>query len=170
MRPCYLPNDQGQYAEGMSIDAEAVAAGGYRLPTQAEWEYACRAGTVTSRYFGSSPDLLPHYEWYLDNAGAPESGYRTRPCGSLLPNDLGLFDLLGNLIEWCHDRQSESTLDPARIVPDEILGERVLLENRILRGSSFRRTSLGLRSANQSWNEAAGFEPDLGMRVARTVP
>ncbi len=103
LRPCYLPNPRGRYAEGMSIDIEAVAAGGYRLPTQAEWEYACRAGTVTSRYFGSSPELLAHYEWYLETEGS-ESGHRTRPCGSLLPNDLGMFDLLGNVIEWCHDR------------------------------------------------------------------
>ncbi len=169
LRPCYLPNDKGQYAAGMRVDAEAVAAGGYRLPTQAEWEYACRAGTVTSRYFGSPPGLLSYYEWYLDNAGV-KGGHRTRPCGSLLPNDLGLFDLLGNVIEWCHDRQSESAIIPGRMIADEILGETVLRENRILRGSSFRRASLGLRSANQAWAEAAAFEPDVGMRVARTIP
>ena len=56
------------------------------------------------------------------------------------------------------------------MIADEILGETVLRENRILRGSSFRRASLGLRSANQAWAKAAAFEPDVGMRVARTIP
>jgi eukaryotic-like serine/threonine-protein kinase len=169
LRPCYLRNLQGRYTEGMRVDSEAVAAGGYRLATQGEWEYACRAGTTTSRYFGSSPELLAHYECYLENAGA-KSGQRARPCGSLLPNDLGLFDLLGNVIEWCHDRKAESPLDPGRVIPDEILGEEIVRQNRILRGSSFRRDPLGLRSANQAWMGAAEFESEVGLRVARTVP
>ncbi len=169
LRPCYLPNEMGQYADGMRVDAEAVAAGGYRLATEAEWEYACRAGTVTSRYFGNSPELLPHYEWYQENAGA-KAGYRTRPCGTRLPNDLGLFDLLGNVMEWCHDRHSISAPEAERIIPDEIPAEKVMGENRAIRGFSFAGTSLGLRSAKHAWLEAAGFEPGIGMRVSRTVP
>ena len=89
---------QGRYTRGLRVDARAFDLGGYRLPTEAEWEYACRAGTETIRYFGRSWTLLRHYgrltSW--DEASP-------LPCGSLLPNDFGLFDMLGNLMEWCHD-------------------------------------------------------------------
>ena len=57
---CYLPNANGSYAEGMSIPANALERTGYRLPTEAEWEYACRSGTVTSRYYGAAIELLPN--------------------------------------------------------------------------------------------------------------
>ena len=89
---CYEPNAQDQYAEGMKIRADALERTGYRLPTEAEWEYACRAGAVTSRYFGVNVDLLGKYAWY--QATSQDHAW---PCGSLLPNDLGLFDMLGNV-------------------------------------------------------------------------
>jgi len=96
---CYEPNDEGEYAEGMKIRADALQRTGYRLPTEAEWEYACRAGAVTSRYYGRSVELLGKYAWYLQN-----SQERAWPCGQLLPNELGLFDMLGNVYEWCHEQ------------------------------------------------------------------
>ena len=96
---CYLPNEAGAYAEGMTIPADVLERTGYRLPTEAEWEYACRAGAVTSRYYGHSIDLLDAYAWYQAN-----SKEHAWTCGSLLPNDLGLFDMLGNVFEWCQDQ------------------------------------------------------------------
>ena len=92
---CYVPNEAGEYAEGMTIPADVLERTGYRLPTEAEWEYACRAGAVTSRYYGASTDLLGAYAWYQAN-----SKDHAWACGSLLPNDLGLFDMLGNQFEW----------------------------------------------------------------------
>jgi tRNA A-37 threonylcarbamoyl transferase component Bud32 len=71
---------------------------GYRLPTEAEWVYACRAGTATSRFFGHSGGLLGNYAWYRDNADD-----QVQPVGQLKPNDLGLFDVLGNVGELCFD-------------------------------------------------------------------
>ena len=96
---CYEPNEAGAYAEGMTIPADVLQRTGYRLPTEAEWEYACRAGAVTSRYYGARVDLLGAYAWYHAN-----SQDHAWPCGSLFPNDLGLFDMLGNMYEWCQER------------------------------------------------------------------
>ncbi len=70
----------------------------FRLPTNAEWEFACRAGSVTSRFFGESPELLPEYAW--SSQDRPE---RILPVGLLKPNDFGLFDMYGNLNEWRAD-------------------------------------------------------------------
>ena len=82
----------------MKIPANGLERTGYRLPTEGEWEYACRAGTVTSRYYGLSSSTY--------SRSTPGIEQRRRACmagGSLFPNDLGLFDMLGNVYEWCHD-------------------------------------------------------------------
>jgi formylglycine-generating enzyme required for sulfatase activity len=96
---CYVPAEEGGYADGMTVPADVLRWTGYRLPTEAEWEYACRSGTITSRYYGASTDLLALYAGYSAN-----SREHAWACGSLLPNDLGLFDMLGNQYEWVHDR------------------------------------------------------------------
>ena len=95
---CYEPHEKGEYGPGMKAKDKYLELSGYRLPTEAEWEYACRAGTVTSRYYGETEELLKHYGWYAKNAEL-----RTWPVGSKKPNDWGLFDLHGNIYCWCQN-------------------------------------------------------------------
>ena len=165
---CYEPNDKGQYAHGMKIRADALQRTGYRLPTEAEWEYACRAGAITSRYYGFSKELLGQYAWYLTNI----PGEWAQPCGSLLPNDLGLFDMLGNVYEWCNGRYEAYPPDKGGNIDDNITIYELIRETnpRLIRGGTFFYIPPFLRSAIRR-----GFAPSyrdifIGFRPSRTSP
>ena len=92
---CYLPDDG---RGGMVLAPDYLSRRGYRLPSLREWDYAARAGTTTDRYFGRSPDHSADYAWFLRN-----SSNRAEPVGQKRPNDFGLFDVLGNVLEWCYN-------------------------------------------------------------------
>src|ERR1700730_2519877 len=96
---CYLPNDKDEYAEGMKLAPDYLKRTGYRLPSEAEWEYACRAKALISRFYGETEELLAKYAWYEKNA-QNRSGV---PGDCLKPNDLGLFDVLGHAAKWCQE-------------------------------------------------------------------
>ena len=162
---CYLPNEAGAYAEGMSIPADVLERTGYRLPTEAEWEYACRSGAVTSRYYGLSIDLLDAYAWYQAN-----SKEHAWTCGSLFPNDLGLFDMLGNMYEWCQDSWNASKPGKKGICNDVInISESIIEKNpRLLRGGSFYDQPAFVRSAYRDWDAPSNRIIDYGFRLART--
>ena len=104
--PSYFKNNPQNPVENVSWnDAQAFcqklskATGKqYRLPTEAEWEYACRAGTTTHWYFGDNVSQLGDYAWYYDNSGGT-----THPVGHKLPNAWGLYDMHGNTWEWCKE-------------------------------------------------------------------
>jgi formylglycine-generating enzyme required for sulfatase activity len=157
---CYLPNGRERYDKGMKIPANVGRRQGYRLPTEAEWECACRAGTQTSRYYGNTLILLDRYAWYLKNSGDP---FRVQPCGRALPNDLGLFDMLGNAYEWCQDRQGGEP-GGAELSIDEIIDEG----HRPLRGGAFNFNPAGVRSAYRYWNAPTVRLRYYGLRLART--
>jgi formylglycine-generating enzyme required for sulfatase activity len=162
---CYLPNEAGPYAEGMTIPADVLERTGYRLPTEPEWEFACRSGTVTSRYFGLSIELLGKYAWFQTN-----SRDHTWSCGSLLPNDLGLFDMLGNEFEWVQDGVHSLRPERKRLFDDVITISESLNETvpRLLRGGTFYFPPAIVRSAYRDRSAPASRSTSYGFRPART--
>ncbi|MGO9466242.1 MAG: formylglycine-generating enzyme family protein, partial [Isosphaeraceae bacterium] len=141
---------------------------GYRLPTEAEMEYAIRAGALTSRYYGETEELLPKYAWYVKN-----SQERTWPVGSLKANDLGLFDVYGNLITWCQERYKEYPAGKGdQAVEDQEDGLVVKdTDSRVLRGGTFVMQASAARSANRNNAAMPTFgNYAIGFRPARTLP
>ncbi len=161
---CYLPNDAGKYAEGVKMPSDYLQRTGYRLPTEAEWEYACRAGAETGYSFGEAGDLIGKYSWYLGN-----SPTRTQPCGKLTPNDLGLFDMHGNTWEWCQNihkpyaigEKATEDIDNSFVVNNKAV--------RVLRGGAFASRATSGRSAYRRSYVPTDRYPFLSFRPARTV-
>ena len=123
-------------------DAEYTGSDGYRLPTEAEWEYACRAGTSTSRY-----GMLDEIAWYAGNSSGQH-----HPVGEKASNAWGLHDMLGNVWEWCFDRY-----DP-----------QVYGAYRIFRGGGWADAERGCLATNRRRSHPAFLIDDLGFRVARS--
>mgnify|MGYP006159474219 CR=1 FL=1 len=138
------------------LSAEKAAGNVYRLPTEAQWEYACRAGTTTQFSFGDDESDLGDYAWYREN-----SANTSHPTGMKLPNAWGLYDMHGNVWEWCQDRYGDypsgSVTDPTGPVGGS---------DRVIRGGSFYHPALSCRSPDRD----AGHDPFLyngmGFRVS----
>ena len=164
---CYEPNPSGKYAAGMKIKPDAPSLGGYRRPTEAEGESAGRAGAETSRDHGASGELLGRYAWSI--ATAQDHAW---PCGSLLPNELGLFDMLGNVNEWCQDGQVIYRPDVRGQVTEPESTMNVLLDDtnpRLLRGGAFTSPPAFVRAVRRiAWYLAWMRGPETGFRPSRT--
>jgi len=134
---------------------ESDPAHQYRLPTEAEWEYAARAGSSTDYGFGNDTTELARFGWYTEN-----SDYLTQPVGQLEPNAWGLFDMHGNVWEWvqdgCRDYRSRSVVDPVGS-DDE--------PERSMRGGSWGNPARSQRSAHRTCNAVGSRSRGLGLRL-----
>jgi formylglycine-generating enzyme required for sulfatase activity len=144
LTPCYDPAT-------LACD---FSASGSRPPTEAEWEYACRAGTTTPYSFGRDPRKLAAHAWFNENAGRGP-----HPVGSRIPNPWGLYDMHGNVWEWCHDRYADRY--PAAAQSDGVKSDDVRSDDadprgpaagaeRVLRGGSWQSSAERCRSAARS--------------------
>ena len=154
------PVEQVSWDDAKAFCAALADRTGYaiRLPSEAEWEYACRAGTTTEYYFGDDESQLDDYGWYSGNSGS-----ETHPVGQKTPNALGLYDMYGNLWEWCEDwshdnyegapADGSAWLSPAGSV-------------RVLRGGSWYHYARHCRSAHRDRGGSDSRYDHVGFRVA----
>ena len=163
--PCYerigvikVPNPY-KTNEEMEIEDWRLAPGGtgYRLPTDAEWEYACRAGTTTEYSSGGDEEILRKYAVFQRSGPAL--------CASKLPNSWGMFDMHGNLWEWCHDWYGP--YDDGDI--SDPMGAKGG-SSRVNRGGGWGNVAAPCRSANRSTNVPTSRSNDLGFRLALSFP
>jgi formylglycine-generating enzyme required for sulfatase activity/serine/threonine protein kinase len=143
----------------------ATEFSGYRLPTEAEWEFACRAGTTTLYFFGNNPDPSVQAGW-----SAAHSENRPHAVAELPPNPFGLFDIHGNAWEWVEDwwdpnyyQQSEkkAAIDPQ--------GPRIPHDHRVMRGGSWTHPSTSSRSSKRHYGVADRGFHDVGVRLVIPV-
>ncbi|MCY4388945.1 MAG: formylglycine-generating enzyme family protein [Desulfurellaceae bacterium] len=138
-----------------------TGGGRYRLPSEAEWEYAARGGSHGRGYEYAGSDTLDAVGWYEEN-----SGEKTHPVGQKQANEVGLYDLSGNVYEWVQDCWNENY----RGAPsDGRAWERGDCSRRVLRGGSWHSIPRSLRSAFRNWNTADSRSNYSGFRVARSV-
>ncbi len=158
LEPCYRE-------EGGAWQCD-FKANGYRLPTEAEWEYACRAGTERERYFGSDVRTLKEHAWYTDT-----SGRQTHVVGQKKPNPWGLYDMYGNVAEWCNDVYAENYYKTS---PSQNPRGPEKGEIKVLRGGGWQDGASTLRSSWRSGENASFVDAcvmdSAGFRCARNAP
>jgi len=150
----YLP----RLADSGRLAGQVPSGWEYRLPTEAQWEYACRAGTSTAFYFGNDVSLLDEYGWHFDNAWTSGEQF-PHPVGQKLGNAWGVHDLHGNVWEWCQDWSGEQPLggiNPTGPTEGEL---------RILRGGSWSDDGQYCRSAFRYVDEPDYNLNNYGLRL-----
>ena len=179
--PAYYVSWEDTQAFVTALNSHITATGQgpatLRLPSEAEWEYACRAGTQTRFYFGDSLDEEDYYDalcwddsvrsqymWYCGNTGIyGEPGCGTRPVGGLLPNGFGLHDMSGNVMEWCgdwfHDDYTGAPTDGSAWVSPPG-------SYRVFRGGSWANRTQYCRSASRGYNTPSYGGSGAGFRLA----
>lgn len=143
--PCY----------DLSTGACDFTANGYRLPTEAEWEYACRVGTTTEYYWGNDWSQVDNYAWYDINSGS-----QPHKVGEKTPNAYGLYDMSGNVWEWCNDWYAGYSADAVTDPRGPSSGS-----NRVVRGGGWGSSGSYLRSAFRYLSDPSISNFGVGFRV-----
>jgi len=131
----------------------------FRLPSEAEWEYACRAGTTTRYSFGDNESSLNQYGWFDGNSGG-----RMHPVGERLPNGWGLYDMHGNVWEWCSDWYDAGYYGKS---PESDPQGSSSGNYRVVRGGSWLHFPLHMRSAHRNWFSADLRNWRIGFRLVQ---
>lgn len=153
--------DAIEFCSKLSALPKEISPGNiYRLPTEAEWNYACHATTTTLFNFGDSSRTLTEYVWFGGN-----SERRTHPVGQKRQNPWGLYDMHGNVCEWCHDRFRSDPDQPSSVGVGRSSGSK-----RVLRGGSVFSTAERCRSVTRGFAEPSSRAPNRGFRVVLTQP
>jgi formylglycine-generating enzyme required for sulfatase activity len=168
---CYPPVTLDRAGEpAVQLKVGYLERRGYRLPTEGEWEHACRAGTVTPRYYGWTDAVLGEYEWcHLQLGFVPGTA---QPVGRLMPNPLGMFDMLGNVAEWTTDDVNKTNVERDGLVHES---EQPILfsgmSRCVVRGGA-RNTVPGFvySSSRNGGSAGGGGNHYNGFRIARTLP
>ncbi len=172
--------DEGPYGEGLDHPVyyisfndivkflkkmkEIEPSRNYRLPTEAEWEYAARAGSTSAYYFGDDASKLDSYAWFLENANKT-----TNPVAQKEPNAWGLYDMYGNVWEWVNDFDADGEDGYSAGPRVDPLGQKEG-ESRRKRGGSWWKTPDYLRSAARGGQHPDSREDDLGFRLLLELP
>jgi formylglycine-generating enzyme required for sulfatase activity len=151
-----------EFCEKLSESTRGEPRGIYRLPTEAEWEYACRAGGTTEYSFGDEPNALTGFGWVGSGSGG-----RTHVGGELEANPFGLYDMHGNVAEWCHDRFGREYYGatPSR----DPTGPQVGL-HRVTRGGAWNGSAFSARSSARGHEDPFYKDSSTGFRIVRAEP
>jgi len=150
-------DDAAEFCRGLSGKTRKT----FRLPTEAEWEYACRAGSKTRFSFGDSESALGDYAWHKGNCGG-----KTQPVAQKKPNAWGLYDMHGNVWEWCADWLGSYPTGPSTDPQGPTSGRL-----RVLRGGAWANGGPGYFRCASRLNLAPAVRVnDVGFRCAMTLP
>jgi len=161
---CYTHAPETGYTPAMKSKVQCWLSTGYRLPTQAEWEYACRAGTTSRFFFGYDESLLHKYAWF--NYNSPDA---PAIVAQLKPNGFGLFDMQGNAMEWCLDKHIYYPYDGEDSIDEPHEDDTIGSAQRSLRGAAFYDRPIHFGSGNRYAYEPANQLSSTGFRIAQTL-
>jgi formylglycine-generating enzyme required for sulfatase activity len=147
-------NDGKKFCEWLSKKESKT----YQLLTEAQWEYACRAGTQLAYSFGDDPEDLGSYAWYRGNSES-----HTHPAGGKTPNPWGLYDMQGNVWEWCQDYYYDAYSGADEKDPIKVLQGPI--DARVLRGGSWSNDAESCRAACRVGNAPGNRYDGFGLRV-----